>query len=291
MPRIPVNFLLIGAQKSGTTWLAAMLAEHPEIFRPKQKELHYFNKYTNYARGPAWYLEHFRGVRGEKAVGECTPNYLWVCDAPPEVQDERRHRGKPPLEFVIDENQIRDVHERVHALLPDVRLIVSLRNPVDRAISGFMHAIRARRIPPSSNILDVGGKEGILGMGFYYRHLEKWMSLFPREHFLILVYEEDIEQNRDRTIARLYRHLRVSHFRPVRSGQRFNASATGSYLRTSYYAPRLARRLFRRFPRLNDLKILDVKISADDRKELVEIYRSENRRLEELLGRALPCWE
>jgi len=75
------NFMLIGAQKCGTSWLAAMLRQHPDIFVPEKKELHFFNLKSNYARGIEWYRKQFDGWSGQKLVGDCTPNYLWEQSA------------------------------------------------------------------------------------------------------------------------------------------------------------------------------------------------------------------
>ncbi len=91
--------LEIGTQKSGTTWLSSMLAQHPEVFIPKQKELHFFNISYNYDKGIGWYRKQFSGYSGEKAVGECTPNYLWVCDGPNSLQAERKALGNPIIVF------------------------------------------------------------------------------------------------------------------------------------------------------------------------------------------------
>jgi len=64
------TFLLIGAQKAGTTWISAMLRAHPEVFVPRAKELHYFNLKENHARGMDWYLGQFGEYAGQKAIGE-----------------------------------------------------------------------------------------------------------------------------------------------------------------------------------------------------------------------------
>ena len=99
------NFLLIGAQKAGTTWISAMLREHPQIFLPQRKELHFFNRRDNYERGLEWYRAQFGQHQGEPAIGECTPNYLWVSDAPEELLAEREREDEamhgPPLLFKV----------------------------------------------------------------------------------------------------------------------------------------------------------------------------------------------
>ena len=96
------NFLVIGAQRAGTTWLYECLREHPEIFLPETKELHYFD--LNHEKGYEWYFQHFEGA-SEKAIGEITPNYY----------------------------QYPGAIEKAHALLPEAKFIFILREPKAKA--------------------------------------------------------------------------------------------------------------------------------------------------------------
>lgn len=126
------NFLIIGAQKAGTSWLAYQLEKHPEVYLPK-KEIHYFDKEFNYAKGLDWYKSHFDSVTTETAIGEKTPEYLWANGA-----------GW--------EDHLSNVHKNLFETLPNARLIITLRNPVDRAISALHHIIRSGRISPLHDI-------------------------------------------------------------------------------------------------------------------------------------------
>lgn len=103
-----VTFLIAGTQKGGTAALAQFLAQHPQIFISRQKELHFFDTDT-YFRGAtpdyAWYHQHFEGSEGYRAVGEATPIYMsWPAAAP-----------------------------RIKAYNPAMKLIMILRNPAERA--------------------------------------------------------------------------------------------------------------------------------------------------------------
>lgn len=111
------HFILIGAQKGGTTYLYELLAAHPRMLPAySKKEIHYFDRHFH--RGEDWYRWRFplrSTLRRRRAVtGETTPSYLFHPRAP----------------------------RRIAATLPDVRLIVLLRNPVDRAISHYWHMVR-----------------------------------------------------------------------------------------------------------------------------------------------------
>ena len=113
------DFIIIGAQKSGTTSLYHYLAQHPEIL-VNIKEVHYFD--NNFHKGNKWYLSNFpitlRYFRRKGAIaGEATPYYICHPHAP----------------------------WRIKELLPHIRLIAVLRNPVDRAISHYFHEVKKGR--------------------------------------------------------------------------------------------------------------------------------------------------
>lgn len=177
-PPLP-NFLVIGAQRAGTTWLYRALADHEDVFLPEKKELEYFS----YRSGPvaadeATYRQHFRGAHGIARIGEVTPSYLWAAQAPD-------HWDHKPDGF---EDRI---PERVRDTLgPDVKLIVSLRDPVDRAVSAFLLHVRADRVDVDDSILEVGDQGGIVAMGFYHRHLSRWLEVFDPSQILILDFEQ-----------------------------------------------------------------------------------------------------
>lgn len=110
------DFIIIGAMKSGTSTLFSYLRQHPQIIGSHKKEVHFFDRH--YPDGKHWYRAHFPysfSIRRGSITGEASPFYL-LC---------------PPIP------------ERIHMLIPDVRLIALLRNPVDRAISHYFHSTRS----------------------------------------------------------------------------------------------------------------------------------------------------
>jgi hypothetical protein len=176
------NFLILGAQKAGTTALYAYLRWHPQVTGPSFKEVSFFDRH--YARGERWYRAHFP-ARRRAAIGEASPSYLFHPLAP----------------------------ERVAALLPDARLIALLRNPVHRAFSHYQHELALGREPLSFE--DALGAEDerlrgeverlssdpayfshawwnytYLARGRYAEQLERWYGAFPRERLLVLFTEE-----------------------------------------------------------------------------------------------------
>lgn len=113
------DFLIVGTQKGGTTSLFNYLIQHPRIYAPFRKEIKFFD--SNYFNGLAWYRAHFplrRKLRREQALtGEATPYYMFHPTAP----------------------------ERIQQAVPNAKIIVLLRNPVDRAYSHYQHMVRAGR--------------------------------------------------------------------------------------------------------------------------------------------------
>ena len=109
--RLP-DFLGIGTQKGGTTYLHGLLQQHPQVFLAHPKELHYFS--LHHGQGLEWYANHFAKAKAEQRCGEITPYYLFH-----------------PL-----------AAERIHAAIPEVKLIVLLRDPVERALSQYFHSRR-----------------------------------------------------------------------------------------------------------------------------------------------------
>jgi hypothetical protein len=182
------DLVIIGAQRSGTTSLYQYLAANPAVGRSYLKEVHYFD--LHYDRGVGWYRAHFPTTRDLRAMGngsgggialEATPNYL--------------HHPLGP--------------RRVRALLPQVKLVVLLRDPVSRAISHYQLSVsKGHESLPLEEALDreperlAGERERLLSdpsysglsyayfsyatRGRYAEQLEHWLAVFPREQLLVL---------------------------------------------------------------------------------------------------------
>lgn len=178
------DFVIIGTQRGGTTSLHAYLRSHPHIQTPTKKEIHFLT--DRFDRGKDWYIGQFPAVVSVGTlVGEATPYALFHPRAP----------------------------QRLFDVAPDARIIVLLRNPVDRAYSHYLHerarghealsfedaiAAEPERLLgleaglASSEILtsDTHKRASYLARGRYARQLERWFAVFPREHMLILPSED-----------------------------------------------------------------------------------------------------
>lgn len=166
------TFMCIGAQKAGTTWLFAMLRKHPDVYLPAKKEIHFWD--MHYAKGIEWYRAHFRS---QKICGDITPAYALL--------------------------NIARIAE-IASLMPALRLIYILRNPIERAWSAALMNLRAL-----AQAVEFEGQPGILYeevkesffirqfnmrgnviRGDYVGTIRRWLSVFPREQLLILRFEE-----------------------------------------------------------------------------------------------------
>lgn len=270
--RLP-DFLVIGAQKCGTSWLAEMIARHPEAF-VASREVHYFNKVDRYEKGKEWYRSFFPEERGERVVGEATPNYFWTFPES-ETAPDYRMVGVPRL---------------VNELIPDVKLILLLRNPVDRAISAYYHHIRAGRASPNQRIGDVKDRWGITSMGYYDDHLRRWRDYFSDGQLQVHIFEEAVLENRHQTIRRTYRFLGLDpSYTPENIHQKQNARSSHAFLRLKNFSPLLAWVAPRRVLQSDILqRLAHIPVSHEERKSLRREYSSHIKRLENLLDRSLP---
>jgi hypothetical protein len=196
--------MIIGAMKSGTSSLHYYLTQHPQVIAPLRKEVHYFD--LNFGRGEAWYRANF-GRAGQGGLNlDSSPYYLFHPQVP----------------------------QRAHALVPDARLIVLLRDPVRRAYSHYWHerdkgreplsfedAIAAEpdRISRDHERLVRGEIErseahqyfSYLARGRYAEQLERWLRVYPREQLLVLRFE-DLAQE---PLPVLYGALRFTGLPPM----------------------------------------------------------------------------
>ena len=272
------TFLVIGAQKCGTSWIANMVQQHPQVAVAKRKEVHFFDYKDNYDRGIDWYRSQFNVHAGAKAIGEFTPGYFGTDNSELDVVQHRLNRDVPGLIFES---------------FPDLKLVLSLRNPVDRAISSYYHHVKRRRISPNNRILEVSGRHAIFLRGCYDIHLRNWLRYFSLDRFLILIYEEDLADNNKRaTISRIFDHIGVeSDFEPQHLFDRYNAQWTHFDMRTMYW-PSLLGKIGRSLvpQRVKQQKVWRFEVSDRERQVLRRAYVKHNKLLESIIERTLP-WD
>lgn len=271
------TFLVIGAQKSGTTWLAEMLRQHDQIFIPRAKELHYYNDRTRRSFGRDWYVSNFDDAPPTAvAVGEATPNYLWTTASPLERETHN-----------VPEN----IPEAIASDFADLRFVVLLRDPVERAVSAFHHMVRSRYVKPSARILDVAHLFGIESAGWYAQNLRDWFAVWPRDRFLVLLYEEAVRGDKRTALDDVCEFLGVPPLpSDVPLDEVLNRSAGGLYLRTNWRSPLVARGVRRIWRGFENLDLFPVRVTADEWAQLRGRFRGEVERLADVLDRDLSVW-
>ncbi|MDO9455722.1 sulfotransferase [Nocardioides sp.] len=269
------TFLGIGVQKCGTTWLARAVQQHPQVATGATKELQFFNHREAYARGLGWYEEQFRVRRRTRAIGEFTPNYWWTVGT-------------------TTANNYLDSAGRIADAYPDLRLVVCLRHPVDRAVSAYFHHMRAGRYPPSTGLLEaVDRYPDVREFGDYGTQLAAWLRRFPLDRFLVLVYEDDIRPDAAKlpTLRRVFTHLGVRPgFEPTDLTLLRNQRATHFDIRFRHASPWQQRAMRAIPPGVRTSARWTIPVAYADRAALADHFRPEVARLEGLLGRAMP-WD
>ncbi|MFN2117700.1 MAG: sulfotransferase family protein [Candidatus Promineifilaceae bacterium] len=264
------NFLGLGAARSGSTWIARNLMVHPDVFLPRAKELHYFD--WNWDKGSDYYVQAFSQWSGQRVCGEVTPGYF---------HDEA-------------------VAPRIKECVPDVKLFVSLRNPVDRAYSHYWRlanfSLNDESQDPQSFEEAITKSKDIVEVGYYYKHLERYYQYFDRNQMLVLLYD-DLQTNPENFLRQIYRFLEIDdYFHESLVRQKVNSASSLKDLAKSkslWYFQRLMGRigLFSitgKIHKLNSTKIPSMR--PESRSMLVELYEEPNRRLEEMLKRDLSQW-
>lgn len=177
------NFLYIGAEKAGSSWIYEILREHPQVYVPPAKDIQFFDK--NFDKGIEWYLSLFSSGTGRTAIGEISHDY-----------------------FLAEETA-----ELIRNYLPRVRLICCLREPIDRTLSSYLF-YKTTVLSKMTTFEDFAFEERILKLSDYYFNLVPFFERFPRENIMILFFD-DLKQDPRRFAQRIFEFLQVDpNFQP-----------------------------------------------------------------------------
>ncbi len=247
-PDFRVNYMIIGVQKAGTTALARLLSRHPDLYLPRRKELHFFDdRRLMESRDYRLYHSFFFNYRGQRMVGEATPSYIYA----------------PYTAAALNEYNSR------------LKLILVLRNPVDRAFSQYnMNVHLGNEMLPFDEALmaeeqrleahrkdygrgTVANRFSYKERGRYAAQIQNLLAYFPPDQLCVLKYEELVADYLA-TLKQIYRFLNVGDF--VLENVRMNSNTrTGS-------------------------------MTTDVREHLTEFFAPEFEALEKLLGWDLANW-
>jgi hypothetical protein len=307
----PPNFIIAGAPTSGTTSLHHCLSQHPQVYMSSIKEPNFFAAADMLTRDdflrdikrdqaalkaylaspmvqPAryrlteWgdYLRLFRNVSNQIAIGEASISYIWMPSAAPAIR----------------------------AKLPHARLIFMLRNPADRLLSWYMMSLKD---DPHITLRDQLRKEmsegypretGLLRQfdgGMYAMHLRRFLDIFPRDQVRVYLYESYRADPRA-VLRDIFAFLGVDPDQPIDMSRRLNETMTPRFPAMH----RLRRRIFGNSPLTDWLPARvsytlrglynqrrgNFSMDPDDRRMVIEYYREEILRTQELIGRDLSAW-
>lgn len=273
------NFIIAGTEKSGTSSLVFYLREHSSIYIPSIKEIYFFNNESNFNKGIEWYEKWFSGWSGEKAVGECTPLYMYdpICS------------------------------KKIADLFPEIKLIFILRNPVDRAYSNYWHQVRAgREFQPFEESLKKSRNRIIknkynsrhysyLDKGFYYIQLRRFMDRFSREQIHVIKFDDLIKYSEE-TLNRIYSFLEVE---PKKKHRSINTIKNKTKLPRSRYIQYAARKVFGISFIFKAISRININLGFEDyppmttktKKYLINYFTEDINRLEALTGINFSLWK
>lgn len=197
--RDSVDFIYVGGPRCGSTWLAAVLSDHPEVFIPPSKEIHFFNDRMpyrfeyRYPRGMAHYLSFFDQAEPGQLRGDISPFYF------------------------LDPNAA----WRIHRHLPDAKIISFLRDPVDMLYSLYLLLRQRERRAPSFEA-ELEANPQLLDLCRFDRLLQPYFDLFERERVLVLLHG-DLRRDAKATARQVFRFLGVDEdFAPPSLERKFN---------------------------------------------------------------------
>jgi hypothetical protein len=307
------NFFVVGAMKAGTTAVYANLNAHPEVYCAPIKEPNFFSddleidKFTSknaravsqfdteayvessmdepvheaYVRNPTTYYALFRKAEGKRAIGECSTSYLYSTTAA----------------------------RNIRLAVPHARIIMILRDPVDRAISQYHMECRIGAARDRFGVLrekdlaaprTAWGQSGLyVELGRYVGQVERYLAQFPREQVKIIVYD-DLRADFRRVMADTLRFLGVDPELQPASILRANHARVPRAARFNYLLTRIGGKnlINRAFPqpaielgkRIYYRKAGSAGVTEADRERLRALFADEVVALSRLLGRDLSHW-
>lgn len=174
-----VDFIGLGAQKAGTSWVYACLYEHPEICTP-QKEIHFFSR-ERFSKGQDWYESQFKRCKEGLKRGEFSTSYLYTPGTAKKIAE----------------------------MYPQTKLIAIVRNPMHRAYSQFRNAIKAGEIDKETTFSSyIKHASSALAQGKYAEQLSEYYQYYSSLQLLVMVYEDSKEDPLG-YIQQIYRHIGV----------------------------------------------------------------------------------
>ena len=249
--RVLPDLIVIGVVRSGTTSLYHYLSQHPSIIKSAHDELGYFD--SNYKLGLNWYKSFFPSIFEKKKIERKNGKFLTYDVTPFYIYNQ-----KAP--------------QRIHQILPNSKLIVILRNPIDRSYSNYFLGNQEKKfeeiIANEKKILNKIDKNNVdeyynfvhtsmLARGFYAEQLETWYKIFPKNQILIIK-SEDFAIQTNKIMNEIFNFLGLENFNILDNSKKN--------------------------------KIMYEPMKEETRKELIEYFRPYNKKLYSMINRNFN-WE
>jgi len=280
------NLFIVGAPKGGTTSIHAYLSMIPEIYMSQIKEPNFFSANTVSINHPVKpirdakkYLELFKNARYEKYLGEASPSYLADPEAP----------------------------KLIHELSPDAKIIISLRDPIERVFSHYLMYIRdgwwdhsfkeqiekefKKNIHSADRIME-------LNTSFYYENVKRYLEIFGPNQVKIIIFEDFVKEPKE-TLQEILKFLDIENSFIDFDPEKFNPyievrGQLRKSIRRNETLAKLVKLLVPKSLRLymrHKIFIRDAPkpiMDFSDREFLIHLYRSDVEKIKSLLGIILP---
>jgi hypothetical protein len=269
------DFLYLGPDKSGSTWLYEVLKQHPECYVAPCKDIYYFDKY--YDRGLEWYEAFFKDApENARAIGELSHGYLFCEQAV----------------------------ERIGNDLPDITLLATLRNPVERCFSHYLYLLSSGLVTGTFEEV-LKNRPGVIRSSLYSEPVSMYLSRFGKEQLHIFLFD-DLKNNPKSFAVKVFDVLGLSETGHINYQKKVRAARKAR----SHFAARLAKQAaifardmgyaelvgsVKRGP-LARMLYSDYKsgnkpvMSEDTRRYLTDLFRPDVLELEKILGIGLSHW-
>jgi len=278
------NFFIVGAPRAGTTTLYDYLKRTEGVFMSPKKEPHYFSQAISHTKAPhairdkKKYLSLFNGVKNEKAVGEASSSYLWDPLAP----------------------------QLIHKQFPEAKIIIILRDPIERSFSNYYWRIGSGRkfssfydaIQKSLQVKDDFFKGVIIEGSWYYEQVKRYLDIFGTKQVKIIIFEEFIKEPRKK-IKEILEFIDVDSQVPIETDLPHNvlSEPRGRFARTILQSEKIKKMgraiLSDRKQEILVRKVLGkktikTKMLQKDRTFLENLFREDAQKLQKLLKTKFP---
>ena len=277
------NMFVVGATRCGTTSLYKYFMRHPEIYLSKRKELNYFNVNSRYGDA-SYYDSMMRDYRGQPVIGDISPMYMLngiIYSSP-----------KSGMYFDRSDGAL----QRLHKSVPDAKIIVTLRHPVDRYVSQYRKNYYQKKGSIEQNINDQIRKDlknvdsqirNIISSNRYSVHVGKVFSLFDPENVKVIILEEWSKQPAE-TCRELFGFLGVDAAVDIGPFDVHNRNEDYKASKFERALRKLGRR--RDVPAKSNHLDDNLVVHPEVQCQLREILEPECRYVETLLGRQIDAW-